>query len=253
MPFDVIEAIPADLFHAIWLEIGGRAPAKLDPLKVQFMLNSRAGASSQISDGAGQIHCSFDIDQNGFSRGILFHDGISAARMGRLVLRVIEMETYRMLALLGLPVAREHLSTLVEIERALTGLTRRLTEQISGDGAEVQALLPALSQLAAQVEDISANTSTGCQRKTSPTFFWPGLKGCAGPDGRASGLHGFLDRRMMPASRTVLPLMTGADLVSAYCPGRIITADPNRTTIQRQNRDLLSPMDNRLATTATDN
>ena len=159
LPFSVIEAMPGDLFHAIWIEIGGRPPAKLEPLKVQFMLNSRAEASSQISDGAGQLHCSFDIDEKGFSRGVLFQQGITAARMGRLVLRVVEMETYRMLALLGLPVAREHLASLVQIERDLTDLTRRLTEQILDNEAEVQALLPALSQLAAQVEEISASTS----------------------------------------------------------------------------------------------
>ena len=34
-----------------------------------------------------------------------------------MVLRIIEMETYRMLALLGLPVARKYLSTLVQIEQ----------------------------------------------------------------------------------------------------------------------------------------
>ena len=42
--------------------------------------------------------------------------------MGRMVLRIIEMETYRMLALLGLPVARNYLSTLVQIEQKLTAL-----------------------------------------------------------------------------------------------------------------------------------
>ena len=153
LPFDVIDAVPASLFHAIWVEIGGRPPFKLDPLKVQHMLDSQTEASSQMSEGAGQLHCSFDIDENQFSRGIVFHDKISPARMGRMVLRIVEMETYRMLALLGLPVARKYLSTLVQIEHKLTELTRQLTEQISREDTEVQALLPALSQLAAQVEE----------------------------------------------------------------------------------------------------
>ena len=110
LPFDVIDNVPASLFHAIWVEIGGRAPARLDPLKLQFLLNSQAEASSEISDGAGQLHCSFDIDENEFSRAIVFHNFITPERMGRMVLRIIEMETYRMLALLGLPVARKYLS-----------------------------------------------------------------------------------------------------------------------------------------------
>ena len=82
LPFDVIETVPASLFHAIWVEIGGQAPAKLDPQKVQLILKSQAEASSQISDGAGQLHCSFDIDENQFSRAMVFHNRITPARMG---------------------------------------------------------------------------------------------------------------------------------------------------------------------------
>ena len=248
LPFAVIEAMPADLFHAIWIEIGGRAPARLDPLKIQFMLNSRAGASSQISDGAGQLHCSFDIDENGFSRGILFHDGIAAARMGRLVLRVIEMETYRRLALLGLPVAREYMATLVKIEQGLTGLTRRLTEQISHDSPEVQALLPELSQLAAQVEDISANTSYRLSAtKAYHDIFLARLDGLrlARLDGH-QGLYGFLDRRMMPAMQTCFAFGERVQTLSQRIAraGSLLRTQ-TETTIQRQNRDLLSSMDRR--------
>ena len=248
LPFSVIEAMPGDLFHAIWIEIGGRPPAKLDPLKVQFMLNSRAEASSQISDGAGQLHCSFDIDENGFSRGVLFQQGITAARMGRLVLRVIEMETYRMLALLGLPVAREHLASLVQIERDLTGLTRRLTEQISDNEAEVQALLPALSQLAAQVEEISASTSYRLSAtKAYHDIFLARLEGLrlARLDGH-QGLYGFLDRRMMPAMQTCFAFGERVQNLSERISraGSLLRTQ-TETMIQRQNRDLLSSMDRR--------
>tara|TARA_B100001057_G_C22672359_1_gene880380 strand:+ start:341 stop:523 length:183 start_codon:yes stop_codon:yes gene_type:complete len=34
LAFDFIDTVPASLFHAIWVEISGRVPAKLDPLKV---------------------------------------------------------------------------------------------------------------------------------------------------------------------------------------------------------------------------
>tara|TARA_B100001057_G_C22672359_1_gene880381 strand:+ start:527 stop:946 length:420 start_codon:yes stop_codon:yes gene_type:complete len=123
------------------------------------MLNSQAEASSQVSDGAGQLHCSFDIDENQFSRAIVFQNCITLERMGRMVSRIIEFETCRMLALPDLPVAQKYLSTLVQIQHKRTELTQQLTEQISRDDTEVQALLLALSQLAAQVEEISANTS----------------------------------------------------------------------------------------------
>ena len=98
--------------------------------------------------------------------------------MGRMVLRIIEMETYRMLALLGLPVARKYLSTLVQIEHKLTDLTQQLTEQISRDDTEVQALLPALSQLAPRLKKYLQIHRTGCRRpKPIMIFFWLVLKG----------------------------------------------------------------------------
>ena len=248
LPFDVIDAVPASLFHAIWVEIAGRAPAELDPLKVQVMLNSQAEASSQILDGAGQLHCSFDIDENQFSRAIVFHDCITPARMGRLVLRVIELETYRMLALLGLPVARKYLSPLVQIEHKLTGLTRQLTEQISRDDIEGQALLPALSQLAAQVEEISANTSYRLSAtKAYHDIFLARLEGLrlARVDGH-QGLYGFLDRRMMPAMQTCFAFGERVQTLSQRISrtGSLLRTQ-TETTIQRQNRDLLSSMDRR--------
>ncbi|MBL82118.1 MAG: hypothetical protein CMM80_06190 [Rhodospirillaceae bacterium] len=248
LPFDVIETVPASLFHAIWVEIGGRAPAKLDPLKVQFMLSSKAEASSQISDGAGQLHCSFDIDENQFSRAIVFHEGVTPARMGRMVLRIIEMETYRMLALLGLPESRKYLSTLVQIEHKLTQLTRQLTEQISQDDTEVQALLPALSQLAAQVEEISANTSYRLSAtKAYHDIFLARLEGLrlARLDGH-QGVYGFLDRRMMPAMQTCFAFGERVQTLSQRIErtGSLLRTQ-TETTIQRQNRDLLSSMDRR--------
>ena len=36
------------------------------------MLDSRTAASNSISEGDGEVHCSFDVDEEGFSRMILF-------------------------------------------------------------------------------------------------------------------------------------------------------------------------------------
>ena len=248
LPFDIIDAVPASLFHAIWLEIGALAPTNLDSLKVHSMLDSQAEASSQIADGAGQLHCSFDIDENQFSRGIVFHDKISPARMGRMVLRIIEMETYRMLALLGLPVARKNLPILARIEQKLTELTRKLTEQISNENTEVQALLPELSQLAAQVEEISANTSYRLSAtKAYHDIFLARLEGLRlAPLEGHQGVYGFLERRMMPAMQTCFAFGERVQTLSQRIErtGSLLRTQ-TETTIQRQNRGLLSSMDRR--------
>jgi uncharacterized membrane-anchored protein len=68
------------------------------------------------------------IHGDGSSRTLIAGAGIDARRVGRLVQRLLEIETYRTLALLGLPLARSTSHRIAEIDRALTeigsGITR---------------------------------------------------------------------------------------------------------------------------------
>ena len=112
-----------------------------------------------ISGGEAQVHFSFDIDSNGFSRSVLFNNAIPSSRLGRIVTRMVELETYRMLALLGLPTATQYINQLGQIDPNLSDLTPQLTAHISSGNEEVQELLPELSQMAAKIEQIAADTS----------------------------------------------------------------------------------------------
>jgi uncharacterized membrane-anchored protein len=49
----------------------------------------------------------FAIHADGFSRMVLLAGGMTPRRLGRLVQQLLEIDTYRMAALLGLPAARE--------------------------------------------------------------------------------------------------------------------------------------------------
>ncbi len=248
LPFDMIAGMPVPLFHAIWLEIGGGPPARFNPETVSNMLGSRTSASSLISEGNGQIHFSFDIDVQGYSRAILFSKSITALRKGRLVLRLIEMETYRMLALLGLPVVRQHMGRLHAIEGELAQLTQRLTAQINHQLGEAQALLPELSALSAEIEEMSANTSYRLSAtKAYKEIFLSRLEGLRTSrlDGH-QGLYGFLDRRMMPALQTCEAFEDRLSSLSARISraGSLLRAQ-TETKIQEQNRNLLASMDRR--------
>ena len=85
LPLAWARGIPAPVFHAIWLEIGGKPPRGINPEKVGAMMQSRAIASNLFSDGAAQLHFAFDIDDAGFSRIAIFNEQISSNRMGRVV------------------------------------------------------------------------------------------------------------------------------------------------------------------------
>ena len=148
------------------------------PEAVTKMLDSRTAASNSISEGDGEVHCSFDVDEEGFSRMILFSRHLSAERKGRQILRIIEMETYRMMALLGLPIVRDNMTRLHKIEADLAQVTQRMTAQINGASNEVEALLPELSALAAEIEEMSANISYRLSAtKAYQDIFQQGLPG----------------------------------------------------------------------------
>ena len=123
-------AAPANLFQAIWLEVGAKPPLMLNDAKMLAMLDSRAVAANQFNDGAGQLHFAFDIDDAGFSRVALFNIDIPPSRMGRAVQRVVELETYRLLAL-GFAAVRDNGGRLGEIEDIVGKLTNELvTDQL---------------------------------------------------------------------------------------------------------------------------
>jgi len=248
LPFRLIEEIPAKLFHAIWLEIGGKPPKQLTPAKVQNIIKGRSGASSLISGGEAQVHFSFDIDSNGFSRSVLFNNAIPASRLGRIVLRMVELETYRMLALLGLPTATQHINQLGQTEQKLSDLTHQLTAHISSGDEEVQELLPELSQMAAKVEQIAADTSYRlAATKAYRDIFLARMDALRTSrlDGH-QGLKGFLDRRMMPAMQTCVAFGERlANLSERIARAGSLLRTQTETNIQRQNRDLLASMNRR--------
>jgi len=232
MPFDWARNAPAPLFHAIWVEVGGKPPAALKPAAMLKMLQSRAVASNNLSDSAAQVHFAFDIDDDGYSRVVLFNKSIEAVRMGRVVQRIVELETYRLLALLGL----------------LSGLTNDLAKEIKKPDGQVQGLLSVLSSQAADVEDIYSRTSY----RLSATKAYLGVL-----TGRLEqmqltrlsgfqGVRGFLDRRMTPAMDSCNAFSERlASLSQRINRAGALLRTQTELVIQRQNRDLLQSMDER--------
>ena len=195
---------PAPLFHAIWVEVGGKPPRRLSQQTMIEHLQSRAVASNNFSDLAAQVHFAFDIDNSGFSRVLIFNSAIVASRMGRIVQRVVEIETYRLLALLGLSTVKAFSGRLGAAEDLVSNLTNDLAEQIKLPDGQVQTLLSILSTQAAEVEEIYSQTS---YRLSATTAYLKILN--ARLDGMRlarlsgfQGVRGFLDRRMAPAMQS---------------------------------------------------
>ena len=105
--------------------------------------------------GGGQVFCDWNIGPDGFTRFLVIDDGFREEQGGRLLQRLYEIETYRMMALLALPVARRLSSDLDGIHASLQTLMKSMDERES-DGEDSQ-LLVKLTHLAVRLESLSGS------------------------------------------------------------------------------------------------
>jgi uncharacterized membrane-anchored protein len=95
----------------------------------------------------------FRLGADGFERMLVLAPAdTSEARAGRISQRLLELETYRLMALRGLPVAKALSLVLSDAEAQLAEITARLERKEDSD----QALLDVLVSLAARIERATA-------------------------------------------------------------------------------------------------
>jgi uncharacterized membrane-anchored protein len=125
--------------------------AETTPAVAPDKLFDRASlAVAENSDGQALFATDFQMDAGGFVRILIVDRGLGAERAGALVQRVIELETYRTLALLGLPEAQRLAPSINTIERRLS----EITEEMRGQSrlADNHRLLDELTAIASELE-----------------------------------------------------------------------------------------------------
>jgi uncharacterized membrane-anchored protein len=144
--------------HLVVLEQTGlrSAPGSTSPglrrlVGATLLEDSLVGA--RVMDGDAQVYTDFRLRADGYSRLVLGHDDMNPRRLGRAVQRLLDVETYRMAALLGLPMAREVGTSLAHAERDLAFVASRIR---SAQRPEEPELLRQLTRLAAEVESLYA-------------------------------------------------------------------------------------------------
>jgi uncharacterized membrane-anchored protein len=107
-------------------------------------------AIAENSDGKAVYATDFQPAPSGFVRILVADRNMSAERAGAVVQRLIELETYRTLALLGLPEAQRLSPSIAAAERRLVEVTEEMRR--TGSLAANHKLLDELTALAAEVE-----------------------------------------------------------------------------------------------------
>jgi uncharacterized membrane-anchored protein len=121
------------------------------------LFNSQSLCVVRAAKGGAHVLTDFAVDPFGFTRLLVRTAGIGALETGRLIQRVLEIETYRSMALLGLPEARRAGPQLHAMESEISGITQALNER--HDMRASRDLLERSSDLLAQSEALSTRTA----------------------------------------------------------------------------------------------
>jgi uncharacterized membrane-anchored protein len=113
-------------------------------------------AVSRVIDGAAVIAADFRIDEHGHTRiAVLAAEDIGRRRLGRIVQRVLEIETYKSMAMLTLPQARMVATAVARLDRELSDT---VAEMAAESGQEVDTLKHLL-RISAEIEHLNAATA----------------------------------------------------------------------------------------------
>ena len=117
----------------------------------QFNLSSLCVTT--VEDGVAQVATDFIADADGFTRFEFAAGALTPLRRSVLTRRLLEIDTYRSMALLALPLARRTGPDLGAAERDLTSLIETLSEATTTE--RIQAALSALHELSVRSGQLS--------------------------------------------------------------------------------------------------
>lgn len=168
VPQDWLAELPGEVVvatHAALLEDRDGALPYQEVATRYFAGNVLFGAD--ISGGAATALTDLKIQIDGFSRLAVLDHSMTPWQAGRVMQRLLEIDTYRVLALLALPVARELTPFLNQCERELAQITAAL---VHTPEEEEPVLLDRLTELASEI----------ARRQSAPV----------GPPGKGEGQSG---------------------------------------------------------------
>jgi uncharacterized membrane-anchored protein len=203
-------------------------------------------AASEGAGGAAIVATDFHPDAFGFVRMLVLDRRLTPVEAGALVRRLLEVETYRTLALLGLPEAETASPIIRRIENELPLLVQKMRASVGLDAS--RELLDHLTALAAELEASAAQ----CLYRFGATRAYQELVSvrleAIGEEALPNipTLAAFLARRLTPAIRTCASTEERQENLSRKL-ARAAQLLRTRVDIEleSQNKDLLSNMNDR--------
>ncbi|MFN4329929.1 MAG: DUF3422 family protein [Limnobacter sp.] len=256
LPPSWLSTLPGVLLVAIELFVQ-KTDKPREPKTVAGYFEGNTLIGGMIANGAGQAFSDLRIADRGATRILICNLSMGSRQLGRVVQRAIEMETYRMMALLSFPVARATLPKLGQYEDQLVRLASEMAatskaenlESVTAEDLEMdRQLLSQLTDLAAKVEQLSAENRV---RFTAAEAYSDLVKKRISelkeiPMVGMQTFGEFMDRRLGPAMKTCTWTARRQDELAARI-SRVTQLLRTRVEIEResQNQRLLTSMDQR--------
>jgi len=155
VPQDWLAALPGTTIAAAHVAVLPAAAASASAEEIALLFDGNAVVGARIGEGAGAAYTDFRIHDDGFSRFLVFDLNLTPRQAGRMLQRMLEIETYVMQALLAFPLARGLLPELAASDRQLVEITTRMADAVPADEP---ALLDQLTRLAAAIEHSVSST-----------------------------------------------------------------------------------------------
>jgi uncharacterized membrane-anchored protein len=245
VPGDWLASLPGEVMvatHAALLPAGG------DGLDHEALSTRHFGgetlAGAQIAAGAGIAFTDFRI-RDGFSRLLVLDRGMTQRQAGRSMQRLLEIDTYRLMALLALPVAQSLTPWLNAAERELAQITTAL---VDSDESTEPELLERLTRLEAEIE---SRESAHHYRFTAATAYYELAQRRIDElrEVRIQGLptfREFTERRLAPAMNTCRSVSARLESLSQRV-ARATQLLSTRVDVarERQNQQVLESMNRR--------
>ena len=246
LPADWLKALPGETISAVHIAIEPASAPDRAVEQTSALFDNNTVIGSAVHGEKARVWTDVRVHADGYGRFLVKDLGLNQRQLGRLAQRLVEINSYSLLAMLAYPIARAALPRIAALERELSQSVKTLSG-LSGLGDE-RTLLDRLSALAAEAEAIGAATSY----RFSAAKAYSALVAQRFEDLRATRLEWmqpldeFMLRRLAPAMETCASVATRQDSLSV----RVARAsDLLRTRVdvalEAQNRDLLRSMNRR--------
>ncbi|PTQ91024.1 DUF3422 family protein [Agitococcus lubricus] len=246
LPSAWLAELPGEIISGQHIEVLDMPEQMSAPDALRHHFEGHRLISSWIGDRQARLWTAYRIHSDGFGRILIQNSDLNACQTGRLVRRLFELETYRMMVLLAFPMARGIAPEVAVMDKELASINQQINA-IKGLEDE-RRLLGQLSTLAARIEQLIADSNF----RFSAARAYYDLVISRLEDLREQEVAGlqtfneFLRRRLTPAFRTCESVSEHLDDLSKRIDraSELLRTRVN-LTLEAQNQDLLQSMNQR--------